>query len=103
MENILYVKNESKMIYKVTIGEDYYIRRNSNINNSTCFIVDLELVAGVDYISPDINNIQDYVKASRFIEEAQYESFTVYPLDETISQRLEEEGYTTIEELPVIH
>ena len=95
MENILYVKNEFKMIYKVTIGEDYYTRRNSNIDSNTYFTVDLELVAGYD--------LQRYVKANKFIEEVQYKSFTVYPLDETIKQRLEEEGYTIIEELPVIH
>ena len=103
MENILYVKNESKMIYKVTIGEDYYTRRNSNINSNTYFTVDLELVAGIDYINPDTSDQQGYVKANKFTDEVQYESFTVYPLDETIKQRLEDEGYTIISELPTIN
>ena len=103
MSDILYVKNENKMIYKATIGEDYYTRRNSNVNSNTYFTVDLELVAGVDYINPDTNDIQGYVKPNRFIEEVQYENFTVYLLDETIKQRLEDEGYTIIEELPTIN
>ena len=99
----LYVKNESKLIYKVTIGENYYIRKNLDVNSNTYFTLDLSLIAGIDYINPDENDLQGYVNADRFINDVQYESITIYPMNETIKDRLKEEGYTIISKLPTIY
>ena len=86
MEKV-YVKNDDKMVYEVSLqrhGGAFY------------HLITLELVCGWDYVNPDENDIQGYVKPERFVDGVQYESLTFYPLDETILGRLEEEGYKRV-------
>ncbi|MFJ7982302.1 hypothetical protein ACIQ1D_18750 [Lysinibacillus xylanilyticus] len=84
----VYVQNEEKMVYKVEMvaqqASEFY------------YLLNLELVAGWDYVNPDENDIQGYVKADNFIEDIQYNSYTFYPWDETITQRLEVEGFKRV-------
>lgn len=89
MTNELYVQNEDKMVYRVELkrqgGQGFY------------FLIELELVCGWDYVAPDHNDIQGYVSADRFIDDVQYESLTFYPMDETMVERLEDDGYKVVE------
>jgi len=88
MENV-YVINDSKLIFKV----DFERQLDSKEYG---LLYRLELVAGYDYVNADENDLQGFVGASRFIDDVQLEHFTVYPMDETIKDRLIEEGYTLI-------
>jgi hypothetical protein len=92
----IYVKNDDKMIYEV----EY-----KRLVDSTqlCHLYSLTLIAGYDYINPDENDVQGYVKADRFIDDVQYYNITVYPLDETLKDSLENEGYEIIDKLPRIY
>ena len=86
----LHVINEDKFIYKVVSYKEIG-------SASHCLEYELELVAGWEYINPDYNNVQGYVEAGAFVEEIQYHSFTVYPLQESLGERLEEEGFKVID------
>ena len=94
---MLYVQNEEKMVYKVEM--------ESRQPSEFYYLLNLELVAGWDYVNPDENDIQGYVSANMFVEEEQYHSYTFYPMDETILERLKDEGYERvyIEELQIEH
>ena len=91
-KNKFYVVDEAeKLVYKVGEFETYY---------GTDFIsIELELVAGVDYINPDENDIQGYVPADRFIEDVQYEYINQYFLEEGMKEALKENGYTVLENI----
>lgn len=85
----VYVINEEKMIYKIS--------RYRELQSSTLgFTYDLDLVAGYDYINSDENDIQGFVEAKNFTDDAQSDILTVYPLSESLGERLEESGYTVI-------
>lgn len=81
----IYVKNEDNLIYCLEYFEVY--------DKSNNFILNLNLVAGWDYINPDISNEQGYVPANRFVEDVQLESITCYFLTEGINECLEDNGY----------
>lgn len=86
----VYVINEEKMIYKIS--------RYRELQSSTLgFTYDLDLVAGYDYINPDENDIQGFVEAKNFTDDVQSDILTVYPLSESLGERLEELGYTVID------
>lgn len=82
----LYVQNDSKMVYEVTL---------KHINDLYCNL-QLDLICGWDYISEELD-IQGYVGADNFVEDVQYEVYTLYPLSETIIERLEEEGLKRVD------
>lgn len=85
----VYVINEEKMIYKIS--------RYRELQSSTLgFTYDLDLVAGYDYINPDENDIQGFVEAKNFTDDVQSDILTVYPLSESLGERLEESGYKVI-------
>lgn len=85
----VYVINEEKMIYKIS--------RYRELQSSTLgFTYDLDLVAGYDYINSDENDIQGFVEAKNFTDDVQSDILTVYPLSESLGERLEESGYTVI-------
>lgn len=94
---MLYVQNEDKMVYSVEMklqqASEFY------------YHLELTLVSGWDYVNPDENDIQGYVGANKFIEEVQWESYTFYPMEETILDRLKEEGYKRVyvDELQIEH
>ncbi|MBO5828901.1 MAG: hypothetical protein J6R59_10690 [Paludibacteraceae bacterium] len=86
-----YVTNEEKFVYKVGKFETY---------SATDFITwELELVAGIDYINPDYNDIQGYVPADRFVEDVQYEYVNQLFLVEGAKEALEYHGYTILENI----
>lgn len=87
-----YVVNEDeKLVYKVGEFETY--------GNADFITFELELVAGVDYINPDENDIQGYVPADRFIEDIQYEYINQYFLKEGTEEALKENGYTVLKNI----
>lgn len=65
-------------------------------------IYNLALVCGFDYIDPDNNDLQGWVDASRFTSHVQDEDILVL-FDESLSDRLKEEGFEIIKNLPKIH
>lgn len=85
----VYVMNEDRLIYKLSSVEEI-----SCTGYGLSYMLDL--VAGHDYINPDESNAQGFVSAEAFVESVQWESFTVYPLEESLGERLTEEGYTVI-------
>lgn len=93
--NEIYVKNDNNMIYVVSSIEMF--------DNHKYMIIHLSLVCGWDYINPDYNNQQGYVKASNFICDVQTEMFSFYFLEESLTECLESNGYNIIEKLPFIN
>lgn len=90
----IYVKNDEELIYEVVSFETY--------DNIDTIYLNLELVAGIDYINPDENDIVNYVSADRFVEDIQNESVIQYFFKEGMIEALEENGYKVIEKLPEI-
>lgn len=97
--NRVFVQNEENYIYEINFKE---ICMGNDIKSMTIFL-DLKLIAGIDYINPDENNIQGYVNASRFTDNIQNETIVVYTYRESIENSLKENGYKIIESLPDIH
>lgn len=82
----LYAINDDKFVYKVNKIESY---DNQNYMN-----VELELIAGWDYVDPDTSDVQGWVPADQFIEDVQYEYVVFYFLSESLTECLEDNGYT---------
>lgn len=98
MNNKIYVKNKENYIYELDFG------RVIDSSEPFVYVYGLELIAGIGYIDyTEYNDKQGYVPADRFDEDIQYYNLVVYSLSETILDRLEQEGYEVIEELPVIY
>lgn len=92
----LYVKEvDNKHIYNVE-----YVRECDS--KTLAQIYGLTLVCGIDYEDLDnqYNNRQCYVSANNFVDDIQYNEIVAYPLDETITDSLKENGYE-ITELPI--
>lgn len=85
----VYVMNEDNFIYKLLSVEEV-----DSTEYILCYMLDL--VAGYDYINPDESNAQGYTGPEAFVEDVQWDSFTVYPLEESLGERLVEEGYKVI-------
>lgn len=90
-EHKFYVVNGENLVYKVGEFETY--------GNTNYILIELELVAGVDYINPDENDIQGFVPADRFIEDVQFEYVSQYFLEEGTKEALAENGYTVLEKI----
>lgn len=89
MYSPIYVMNGDKMIYKVARFEQLGA-------NEHCFLYHLELVAGYDYVDPDWSDRQGFVSKEGFVESVQDDSLTVYPMHESLAERLDDEGYRVI-------
>lgn len=85
----LHVISEDKLIYKV---ESYRQLDSSEIG----YVYNLELVAGYDYINPDYSDMQGYVSKENFVEDIHLEQITFYPMSETLTEALEDNGYKVI-------
>lgn len=83
-----YVQDDDKKIYEVGSFEVYDGYKSIHLN--------LELVAGWDYVNPDYNDIQGYVPADRFIDDVQCETVIQYFLEESATEALESDGYYII-------
>lgn len=86
-----YVINGENLVYEVNGFEAY--------SGSTALYIDLELVAGLDYVNPDVSDVQDWVGADNYIEDVQFETVTQYFLKEGMEEALEANGYTILEEI----
>lgn len=86
----LHVINSDRMIYKVSSVRELDARVYS-------LVYSLDLVAGYDYVNPDESDRQGFVSKENFVENVQWECLTVYPLNESLGDRLEEEGYKIID------
>ena len=90
--NKFYVINEdAKLVYMVSEYETY--------SGVTYLGINLELVAGWDYVNPDYNDVQGWCPADRFVEDVQFESITQYFLKESMEEALEANDYTILEEI----
>lgn len=92
----VFVVNDDKLIYEVKFDRQLD-------STDYCLAFNLTLVAGHDYINPDMSDDQGYVVADRFIADVQYTSISIYPLQESLGEVLLNEGYTLLEKLPTIH
>ena len=88
-----YYKNDNG-IYKIS---------DIKLETSDYGIIYLNLVCGYDYINPDVNDIQGYVQADRFIDDIQTEMHSWYYLTESLNQCLIENGFEILEKIPIIH
>ena len=86
---IFVLEVHKKFIYKIDTVKEIG-------SGSHALQYELELVAGHDYINPDENDIQGFVDNRAFVESVQYEDLTVFPLEESLGERLKEEGYRVI-------
>lgn len=87
-----YVANEDgELVYKVGQFETY--------GNADFITIELELVAGWDYVNPDENDVQGWVTADRFIEDVQYEYVNQLFIVEGMKEALQENGYTVLEKI----
>ena len=86
----IHVITEEKMIYKIESVRQLDSKEYGLLYN-------LELVAGYDYVNPDLSDAQGFVNADRFIDDVQLHSFTLYPMEENLGERLEEEGFKVID------
>ena len=86
-----YVINGENLVYKVGEFETY-----GNVDYIT---LELELVAGLDYVNVDESDVQDWVEADNFVDDVQYEYVNQYFLKEGAEETLEANGYTILEEI----
>ena len=90
--NKFYVVNEDeKLVYKVGEYETF--------SGCTYLQINLELVAGWDYVNPDCNDVQGWCPADRFVEDVQFETALQYFLKEGMEEALEANGFTILEEI----
>lgn len=76
-----------KLAYQVT---------SLDVSNSDWIQVDLELVAGWDYVNPDENDIQGWCPPENFIEDVQYDYVLCYIFDEGIKEALRANDYNIV-------
>jgi hypothetical protein len=68
-------------------------------NNDTSFIyLNLTLVAGIDYIDPDMSDKQGWCKPSNFISEVQTDTIICYIEVESIKNALMDYDYEIVDE-----
>lgn len=95
IDSKIYVRNNDNLIYVVESVTSY--------NNGCDYLqVNLKLVAGIDYISPDENDVQGWCSANNFVEEVQEDSINQYFIKESMIEALESNGYTIVENVPAI-
>ena len=89
----IFVKNDDKLVYKVESMEIYDGYNSLRLN--------LVLVCGWDYVNPDMNDVQGWCKADRFIEDVQDVQEICYVMEESVTECLEANGYEILEECPI--
>ncbi|AEZ50268.1 major capsid protein [Bacillus phage BCPG3] len=95
----LYAINEERtMIYKLESFNQMQMNCDFGLS------VDMELVAGIEYVNPDYSDVQGWVSKEAFVEHTHNETFTFYPMVETLKEALEEAGfkpYSTIASIKI--
>lgn len=91
----MFIVKKDGLVYEVKQPKVFCIDKMS-------LIYELNLICGFDYINPDNNDIQGWVDASRFTKESQSEDILVL-YDESLLDRLNEEGFKVLDKLPEIH
>lgn len=87
-----YVENKhDKLVYKVA---DYQV-----YDDCDYIQINLELVAGWDYVNPDENDVQGWCPAENFVEDIQFEYVLQYFFAEGMKEALEEHEYTILEKI----
>lgn len=86
---IYFMKEDSKLIYRVDSVEEVGSFTHALRYN-------MSLVAGYDYVEPDYSDKQGWVSKEAFVEEIQDEDLLVYPLEESLLENAESEGYKFI-------
>lgn len=89
----IFVKNDDKLVYKVESMEIYDGYNSLRLN--------LVLVSGWDYVNPDMNDMQGWCPADRFIEDVQDVQEICYIMEESVKECLEANGYEVLKELPI--
>ena len=92
---------ESRKFYVVDEDKklDYEVGEFETYSNTDYITINLELVAGWDYVNPDYTDVQGWCPADRFVEDVQYEFINQYFLKEGMEEALVENGYTVLEEI----
>lgn len=90
IRNDIYLTNEDRLIYKLVEIEELD-------SNDLCMVVNLELIAGWDYINPDESNAQGYVSAENFVDDVQLEQFTFLPESETLKDCYHENNFVRVD------
>ncbi|AMW62741.1 hypothetical protein DIGNKC_272 [Bacillus phage DIGNKC] len=84
----LYAINEEEtMIYKLESFNQMSMNKDFGLS------VDMELIAGYDYVEMDYSNKQGWVSKEGFVETTHNETFTFYPFVETLAEALKEAGF----------
>ena len=91
----MFIVKRDGLIYEVTSPEVFCTK-------SMYLIYKLNLICGFDYVNPDENDLQGWVDSSRFTEHVQSEDVLVLS-DESLTDRLKEENFEIIKNLPKIH
>lgn len=91
----VYVKNEDNLIYEVVSMDAFSGTDSIHLN--------LELLGGYDYIDVDYSDVQGYVSKENFTEDLHTTTEVFYFMQESMVECLEENGYTILNKLPVIH
>lgn len=84
LKDVAIIKDD--MIYKI---ESVEIPVNTEFVLRYSFV----LVAGKEYINPDESNREGWVEASVFNEDMQDYGITVYPVNETLEEQIEGDGF----------
>ena len=85
------IDDEDRLVYKVATYETF--------DGCTYLQINLELVAGWDYINPDENDEQGWCPAEKFMEEVQSETVNQYFLKEGMEEALEAHDFTIMNAL----
>ena len=91
MAKKFYAVSEDSFIYEVSFDRELSSREH-------CLSYNVEMIAGYDYINPDENDLQGYVTPDRFNHNG-ISALTLFPLSETLTERLADEGLRVIENI----
>lgn len=90
MNEPIYAVTDGKLAYKMTSFEVH--------DNSNYLSIELELVAGWDYVEPDTSDLQGWAKPENFIEDVQYDWVIQYFIEESMTEALEANGYMVLKD-----
>lgn len=92
---------ENHKFYVINDAENlvYKVGQYETFGNAEFISIELELVAGWDYVNPDYNDVQGWCPADRFVEDVQFEYVSQYFIAEGMKEALKENGYEVLDEI----